>query len=75
MQQLLKHYAMITEFQWQFLERDDFQRSIYIIDLAGIRMTDFVGECVDFVRQASAFTAAHYPERAGHVFVVNVPGW
>lgn len=72
---LLKHYAMITEFQWQMVSRDDFQRSIYIIDLAGIRMTDFVGECVDFVRQASAFTAAHYPERAGHVFVVNVPGW
>ena len=38
-------------------------------------MTDFVGECVDFVRQATAFTAAHYPERAGHVFVINVPSW
>ena len=75
LEQLLKHYAMITEFQWQVVERDDFQRSIYIIDLQGIRMTDFVGECVDFVRQASAFSAAHYPERAGHVFVVNVPGW
>lgn len=73
--ELLKHYAMVTEFQWQYVSRDDLQRSIYIIDLAGIRMTDFVGECVDFVRQASAFTAAHYPERAGHVFVVNVPGW
>jgi CRAL/TRIO domain len=72
---LLKHYAMITEFQWQYVERDDFQRSCYIVDLAGIRMTDFVGECVDFVRQASTFTAAHYPERAGHVFVVNVPAW
>lgn len=72
---LLKYYSLITEFQWQFVSDDDFQRSIYIIDLAGIRMTDFVGECVDFVRQASAFTAAHYPERAGHVFVVNVPGW
>lgn len=72
---LLNHYAMIAEFQWQVVERDDFQRSIYIIDLAGIRMSDFVGECVDFVRAASAFTAAHYPERAGHVYVVNVPGW
>ena len=74
-EQLLRYYAMITEYQWQLIDRDDLQRSIYIIDLAGIRMTDFVGECVDFVRQASAFTSAHYPERAGHVFVVNVPGW
>jgi len=75
LEDLLRHYGLVTEFQWQYVEQDDFQRSIYIIDLAGIRMTDFVGECVDFVRQASSFTAAHYPERAGHVFVVNVPGW
>ena len=38
-------------------------------------MTDFVGESVDFVKKASAFSAQHYPERAGFVFVVNVPSW
>ena len=72
---LLRHYTMVTEYQWQFIERDDLARSIYIIDLAGIRMTDFVGEAVDFVKRASAFSAQHYPERAGYVFVINVPGW
>lgn len=72
---LLRHYAMITEFHWQVLDRNDFGKSIYIIDLKGIRIHDFVGECVDFVRKASEFTGQHYPERAGYVFVVNVPSW
>ena len=72
---LLRHYAMVTEFQWQFVERDDFARSITVIDLEGMRMTDFVGECVDYVRKCSEFTGQHYPERAGTVLVINVPGW
>jgi len=72
---LLRHYKMITEYQWQWCERDDLQHSIYIIDLEGIRMMDFVGESVEFVKLASAFSAQHYPERAGFVFVVNVPSW
>ncbi|GKZ00491.1 hypothetical protein MPSEU_001001600 [Mayamaea pseudoterrestris] len=72
---LLRHYAMVSEYQWQFVCRDDLQRSIYIIDLQGIRMGDFVGEVVDFVKKASALSAMHYPERAGSVFVINVPSW
>eukprot|EP00543_Licmophora_paradoxa_P013420 CAMPEP_0202460356 /NCGR_PEP_ID=MMETSP1360-20130828/43384_1 /ASSEMBLY_ACC=CAM_ASM_000848 /TAXON_ID=515479 /ORGANISM="Licmophora paradoxa, Strain CCMP2313" /LENGTH=169 /DNA_ID=CAMNT_0049081965 /DNA_START=350 /DNA_END=859 /DNA_ORIENTATION=+ len=66
---------MVTEFGWQVLERSDTAQGITVIDLKGIRMTDFVGECVDFVRRASAFTGAHYPERAGCVFVIHVPTW
>ena len=38
-------------------------------------MYDFVGECKEFVQQASEFASAHYPERAGIVLVVNVPYW
>ena len=72
---LLRHYKQITEYQWQWCERDDLQHSIYVIDLQGIRMLDFAGESVDFVKRASAFSAQHYPERAGFVFVVNVPSW
>jgi len=72
---LLRHYVQVSEFQWQFLERDDLQRSVYIIDLNGIRFGDFVGEVVDFVKLASALSAQHYPERAGYVFVINVPAW
>jgi hypothetical protein len=61
--------------QWQYLIRDDLTTSIYVIDLEGIRFGDFVGEVVDFVKQASQLSAQHYPERAGFVFVINVPVW
>ena len=70
---LLRHYAMVTEFQWQCVERDDFARSITILDLEGMGMKDFVGECIEYVRRCSEFTGQHYPERAGFVFVINVP--
>jgi CRAL/TRIO domain len=72
---LLRHYAMVTEFGWQYLEPDDMARSITVIDLEGIKMTDFVGDVVDFTKKCSAFTGQHYPERAGYVFVINVPYW
>jgi hypothetical protein len=72
---LLHHYAMVTEFQWQHVERDDFAVSITVLDLEGVRMMDFVGECVDYVRKSSDFTGQHFPERAGCVLVINVPGW
>lgn len=63
---LLRHYIQVTEFQWQFLERDDLRKSIYIIDLEGMGFGDFVGEVVDFVRRASKLSNLHYPERAGY---------
>lgn len=72
---LVRHYTMVTEFQWQFIERDDFARSITVFDLEGMRMMDFVGEVVDYVKMCSQFTGQHYPERAGHVIVINVPRW
>lgn len=72
---LLRHYAFVTEFGWQYIDRNDFGRSIYIIDLHGIRLTDFVGECVDFVKRTAQFTGQHYPERAGLIYVINVPSW
>jgi hypothetical protein len=65
LERLLRHYVMVTEFQWQYLVRDDLKRSIYIIDLEGMKFTDFVGDVVDFVKRASALSSQHYPERAG----------
>jgi hypothetical protein len=75
LQGLLNHYAMVTEFQWQYIERDDFARSITVVDLEGMRIMDFVGECVEYVKSCSDFTGQHFPERAGFVLVINVPGW
>jgi len=72
---LLRYYALCTEFMWKEIENSEDGRSIYVIDLEGIGIRDFAGEVVDFVKRAAAFTAAHYPERSGFIFVVNVPSW
>ena len=63
---LLRHYAMVTEFQWQYLvQHDDLAKSIYVIDLEGLKLTDFAGPVVAYIKSASALSAQHYPERAG----------
>ena len=75
MEGLLRHYAMVTEFEWNYLERDDNKKCITVIDLDGMRFTDFVGDCVTFVRECFSFTGDHFPERAGFILVINTPFW
>ena len=75
MDDLLRHFALTCEFMWSLIEPSEDGKSIYIIDLNGMGMRDFAGEVVDFVKKTSAFTAAHYPERSGNIFVINVPSW
>jgi len=72
---LLMHYVSVIEFLWQVVEPSDLSRSIYVLDLDGIRLGDFVGDVMDFVKRASKLCSLHYPERAGTVFVINVPRW
>ena len=75
MADLLHHYRIVTEFMWQYIENSEEGKSIYVMDLDGMRIWDFAGEIIDFCRQASKFTQEHYPERAGTIFVINVPGF
>jgi len=75
MDDLLRHYAITCEFMWTYIEPSEEGKSIYIIDLAGIGIRDFAGDVVDFVKKTSAFTSAHYPERSGSIFIINVPSW
>merc|ERR1712113_748118 len=75
MEGLLRHYAICTEYMWKNIEDSETGKSIYVIDLEGIGLRDFAGEVVDFVKRASSFTADHYPERSGGIFIVNVPSW
>lgn len=60
---------------WQFLNRDDYATSIYIVDLEGIRLTDFVGDTREFITTATRLSSQHYPERGGKIFIINVPLW
>jgi len=72
---ILRHYALCCEYMWCNIDPSEDGKSIYIIDLEGMGLRDFAGDVVDFVKKASAFTGAHYPERSGSIFVVNVPSW
>ncbi|KAG6612698.1 SEC14 cytosolic factor [Phytophthora cinnamomi] len=72
---LLRHYMYITEYLWRVLEPNDSGRSITVLDVTGIGMYDLGGEVLDFIKRASAFTGAHYPERSAHIFIINIPGW
>ncbi|OWZ14787.1 SEC14 cytosolic factor [Phytophthora megakarya] len=72
---LLRHYMYITEYLWRVVEPNDSGRSITVLDVTGIGMYDLGGEVLDFIKRASAFTGAHYPERSAHIFIINIPGW
>ena len=72
---LLRHFALCTEYMWRCLDPTEDGRSIYVIDLDGMRLRDFVGDVITFVKRATDFTSKHYPERSGSIFVVNVPPW
>ena len=73
---LLRHYALVTEFCWAKLERSQHgpqSQSLYVLDLEGIKLKDFVGDVVKFVKEAASFTSKHYPERSGGVYIINAP--
>lgn len=72
---LLRHYMYITEYLWRVIEPGDTGRSLTVLDVTGIGMYDLGGEVLDFIKRASAFTGAHYPERSAHIFIINIPGW
>lgn len=72
---LLRHYMYITEYLWRVIEPIDTGRSITVLDVTGIGMYDLGGEVLDFIKRASSFTGAHYPERSAHIFIINIPGW
>ncbi|TMW65327.1 hypothetical protein Poli38472_007969 [Pythium oligandrum] len=72
---LMHNYLMVTEFLWQVLEPDDNKKCISVLDVEGIGISDFVGEAVEYVRNAASVSGSHYPERCAYIFIINVPSW
>jgi hypothetical protein len=73
--ELIYHYMFITEFLWTYLDPSEEGRSVTVLDVKGIGMKDVGGEVIKFIKAASAFCGQHYPERGGHIYIVNVPMW
>ena len=75
---LLMHYALVTEFIWTFIspyQDGPGSKGITVIDLDGVRLRDFAGDVVTFVKRAASFTGQHYPERSGTIYVLNAPSF
>lgn len=75
---LLHHYALVTEFMWTHIsphQEGPSSRGITVIDLDGMRLRDFAGEVVTFVKRAASFTGEHYPERSGTIYILNAPSF
>jgi len=75
---LLTHYALVTEFIWTCIspyQDGPVSKGITVIDLDGVRLRDFAGDVVTFVKRAASFTGQHYPERSGIIYVLNAPSF
>ncbi len=75
---LLRHYALVTEFIWTAIsphQDGPGSKGITVIDLDGVRLRDFVGDVVTFVKSAASFTGKHYPDRCGTIYVLNAPSF
>ena len=60
---------------WRYMEPSEppTGKSVTVLDIQGMGMTSVGGEVLDFIKRASKFTGAHYPERALHIFILNAP--
>ena len=76
LENLVRHYALITEFMWTYIsqyQNGPMSKGITVLDLDGMRLRDFAGDVVTFLKRAASFTSQHYPERAGTIYVLNSP--
>jgi len=72
---LLYHYRFVTEFLWVYIDKrlPPDGRGVTILDIEGMGMRDVGGEVLDFIKKASKFSGDHYPERCGHMYIINAP--
>ncbi|KAL3787459.1 hypothetical protein ACHAW5_008997 [Stephanodiscus triporus] len=75
---LLRHYALVTEFIWTCIspyQDGPGSKGITVLDMDGVRLRDFAGDVVTFVKRAASFTGQHYPERSGTIYILNAPSF
>ncbi len=44
LEELVRHYMFITEYLWKVVEPSETGRTVSVLDIAGIGMSDFGGE-------------------------------
>jgi hypothetical protein len=72
-EELANHYLFCTEFLYTYISPDEERRTITVIDLAHLSVRKLPTEAKNFIKFANRLLGAHYPEKAAHVYLVNVP--
>lgn len=50
-------------------------KTVKIVDLDGLRMSDIGGDGFKFISKAGALLACNFPQRLHRAFLVNAPSW
>ncbi|CAN0099974.1 unnamed protein product [Pylaiella littoralis] len=72
---LLDHYVYCMEYLWQVLQPRQSQRITIIIDLAGVKFRDLVGESLAFLKTSVGMMSKHYPQRSFKIMILNAPSF
>eukprot|EP00752_Nemacystus_decipiens_P005109 g4634.t1 len=73
--ELLDHYVYCMEYLWQVLQPRQSQRITIIIDLAGVKFRDLVGESLAFLKTSVGMMSRHYPQRSFKIMILNAPSF
>ncbi|EFN55114.1 expressed protein [Chlorella variabilis] len=75
--QLLRHLMLCFDFYFKVLDSRPLPqgKSVNIIDLSGLKMSDAAGEAFRFISKAGALLNLHYPLRLHKAFLINAPSW
>ena len=71
---MIRHWLFVTEYQWKYLAPDEMAKTISIIDMEQVSMFSLTGEPYKFLNQSIKLANAHYPERSYIIFIANAPG-
>ena len=72
---MVRHYLYVTEYQWKYLATDDMAKSISVVDMEMVSWGSLSGEPYKFLNESIKIANSHYPERSYVIFIVNAPGW
>ena len=71
---LIKYYMLIGEYAYEHFEPDDpGGRTVTVYDLSNVSFWSLFGPTIDLAKEVTRICAAHYPERADKVFLINAP--
>lgn len=75
--ELLRHLMLCMDYYFGVLDTRPWPhgKSVNIVDLAGLKMSDAAGEAFRFISKAGSLLNLHYPGRLHKAFLIGAPSW